>query len=66
MEIPEVKCYKCGNTMLPVWFTKEEEKIFYGQRYKTGRKCRAVSHLECPICFATECVDDSFDEPWSY
>lgn len=50
--------------MIPIWFTEEEEKVVCGCRYKTGRKRRAVSHLECPNCFTKECVDESFDEPW--
>lgn len=50
--------------MIPIWFTEEEEKVVCGCRYKTGRKRRAVSHLECPNCFTKKCVDESFDEPW--
>ena len=65
MRIPDIKCYKCGSKMLPVWFTEEEEAVTRdGCRYKTGRKRIALSHLECPDCFTVECVDDSFDGQW--
>ena len=71
MEIPIGKealypeCPHCGNQMAPVYFTEEETKIKNGVLYKTGRKRRAVSHIECPICFKKECVDDTFDGPWT-
>ena len=64
MAVPNIECPKCGSIMIPIWFTDEEEKVTYGCRHKTGRKRRAVSHLECPDCFTKECVDDSFDQPW--
>lgn len=61
----DVQCPKCGQTMIPVYFTEEETKTtIYGTMYKTGRKRRAVSHLECPECWTKECVDDSFDGDW--
>lgn len=67
MITPNIKCSKCGSDMLPIWFVEEEEKVVNGHngyRYKTGRKRKAVSHLECPCCFNKECVDGSLDEPW--
>lgn len=58
-------CEKCGADMQPVWFTEEEYKVTNdGFRYRTGRERRAVSHLECPYCFAKACVDDTFDGAW--
>lgn len=65
MAVPNIECPKCGSIMIPIWFTEEEVKHANGYYpYKTGRKRRAVSHLECPYCFTKECVDDSFDQPW--
>lgn len=65
MAVLNIECPKCRNIMIPIWFIEEEEKYVNGYYpYKTGRKRRAVSHLECPNCFTKECVDDSFDEPW--
>ena len=53
--------------MMPIWFEEEESWIGYdGREYKTGRKRTACSHFECPECFETECVDDTFDGPWHY
>lgn len=58
-------CERCGCDLEPIFYTAEEEKVTeQGWRYKTGRKRRAVSHLECPGCFKNYCVDDSFDGPW--
>lgn len=58
-------CCKCGNTELaPVYFTEYEEEKVAGVFIRTGRKRRAVSHLECDVCGHRECVDDSFDGPW--
>lgn len=64
MAVPNIECPKCRSIMFPVWYTEEEEIVENGYRYKTGRKRRAVSHLECPNCLTKECVDDSFDQPW--
>lgn len=64
MKIPDIRCRQCGSKMLPIWFIEEEERKLNGDTYKTGRKRKAVSHLECPNCFMRETVDDSFDEPW--
>lgn len=63
MAVPNVECPKCKSIMIPIWFTEEEEKIINGCRYRTGRKRRALSHLECPCCFHKEAVDGSFNEP---
>jgi ribosomal protein L40E len=57
-------CAECGADLEPVWFEEEEIETMHGIMYKTGRKRRAVDYLICPICFARECVDNSFDEPW--
>lgn len=57
-------CSKCSVPLEPVWFTEEEYEVVNGIMYKTGRKRRAVSHLECPCCLNREIVDDSFDGPW--
>ena len=57
-------CSNCNANLMPVWFIEEETKIVGGRMYKTGRKRRAVSHLECPCCFKSVCVDDSFEEEW--
>lgn len=54
-------CPKCGEKMLPVWFT---EKEYSKSGFPTGRKRKACSHLECPNCFQKEVVDDSLDGPW--
>lgn len=66
MEVPYIECSRCGARMLPVWFEEEEEKVENGYRYKTKRKRKALSHLECPLCYKKECVDDSFDQPWRW
>jgi hypothetical protein len=55
---------QCGGNLLPVWFTEEETKTVNGSMFKTGRKRKACSHLECSRCFKRECVDDSFDSPF--
>lgn len=53
---------ECGAGFIPVWFIDEEYRYENsGIMYKTGRKRRACSHLECPNCFKRQCVDDSFD-----
>jgi hypothetical protein len=54
-------CSECGRKMLPIWFTDEEYDFYQGNMYKTGRKCKACSHFECPTCFHKEAVDDSLD-----
>lgn len=65
MESKYGKCDRCGSDMMPVWFTEEEYKRgSVGSLIKTGRKRRACSHLECPSCFRSYCVDDSFDGRW--
>ena len=58
-------CCKCGTPLKPVWFTEEEYKTEEGRMYKTGRKRKACSHLQCPSCFYKEIIDDSFDERWN-
>lgn len=57
-------CHNCGADLEPVWFTEEETKVVGGTMIRTGRKRRAVSHLECSECLKKEPVDDSFDGPW--
>ena len=59
-------CSKCGTDLEPVWFIEKETKIEYGSLHRTGRVRESVSHLECPVCLTSECVDDSFDGPWYY
>lgn len=59
-------CSRCDAELVPVWFIEDEYKTEHGITCKTGRKRRAVSHLECPKCFKREVVDDSFDEAWHY
>lgn len=59
------ECAVCGWPMAPVWFTEEETVVIDGTLHKTGRKRRAVSHLTCTNCLTNECVDDSFDKPWT-
>ena len=59
------ECCMCGATLEPVWFIEEEYEVTTsGVMYKTGRKRRAVSHLECPCCLHIEVIDDSFDGDW--
>lgn len=57
-------CVKCDCKLKPVFFIEEETKAARGCMYKTGRKRKACSHLECPICGHKECVDDTFDGLW--
>lgn len=55
------QCQDCGEMIRPVWFLETE----YGRNGgPTGRKRRAVSHLQCDGCGKKEIVDDSFDGPW--
>ena len=54
------KCVKCGGFLRPVWFIEKE----YYRGYPTGRKRRAVSHLECEDCLRNVNVDDTFDGDW--
>lgn len=49
---------------MPIRFVEEEIKTEHGVQYKTGRTRTAVSHLECPNCLKSFCVDDSFDGEW--
>lgn len=58
-------CPECGGDLAPVHFIEEEYKICDGRLYKTGRKRWAVSHLVCTRCLKNQCVDDSFDGPWT-
>lgn len=64
MENKYGKCEICGDNLKPVWFLEEETKYEFGILIKTGRVRQAVSHLSCPSCLNTYCVDDSFDKPW--
>lgn len=57
-------CNKCSIELKPVYFIEEEIKVVGGSLIRTGRKRRAVSHLECQCCGKKECVDDSFDGNW--
>lgn len=57
-------CSYCGGILRPIYFIREEELIYNGQIIKTGRKCKAVSHLVCENCLMNEIVDDSFDGDW--
>lgn len=59
------KCVNCDTEMIPIWFKEDEYIINNGRRIKSGRTRTACSHLECPICLNKECVDDTFDMPWS-
>lgn len=58
------KCPICNTEFEPVFFIEYEYETIKGNLFKTGRKRRAVSHLECPHCFHKECVDDTFDGAW--
>lgn len=71
MNVDYGDCGHCGVKLVPVFFTEEETKtVPFGTQakgaymYRTGRKRRAVSHLECPVCLKSYTVDDSFDGPW--
>ncbi|GCD11681.1 hypothetical protein [Clostridium tagluense] len=57
-------CSICGSNLVLVWFIEEETKIINGVMYKTGKKRKACSHLECTTCFKNVCIDDSFDGNW--
>ena len=63
LTLSDIKC-ECGGQFMPVWFTELETKVVAGSLIRTGRRRRAVSHLECDSCFNKLCVDDSFDGPW--
>lgn len=60
------KCPHCGCDLEGIWFIEEEEIYDSGVKayYKTGRKRRNLSHLECPECWHREAVDDSFAQEW--
>jgi hypothetical protein len=58
------QCSRCDMNLEPVWYTEREEELVGGVWIKTGRKRKSCSHLLCPCCGNTECVDDSFDGPW--
>ena len=60
------ECCECGTPLEPIWFIQDEYNTIDGCMYKTGRKRRAIDYLICPYCLCKECVDDSFDESWSY
>lgn len=64
MEFTYGKCPICGTELEPIFFIEYEYETIRGNLIKTGRKRRAVSHLECPYCFHKECVDDTFDGVW--
>ena len=57
-------CSKCNSNLEPVWFEEEETKVESGRMIKTGKVRHACSHLVCPNCLLSICVDDSFDGPW--
>jgi hypothetical protein len=57
-------CSTCNSELKPVWFIEEEYTYSSGNRYKTGRKRKACSHLECTGCLKNICVDDTFDGNW--
>lgn len=59
-----IECYDCGTEMESIWFEEKEYRYVQGMQIPTGRKRMAVSYLECPNCFNTQCVDDSLDQPW--
>lgn len=59
-------CSECGRELSPVWFIEKEEIIEKGNRYETGRKRQACSHLICDFCGEKEFVDDSFDFSWTF
>lgn len=59
------RCSKCNHVLEPVWFEQKEVEVINGQLINTGRTRTACSHLECPNCFTTACVDGSFDKPWN-
>lgn len=58
-------CIVCGQNLVPASFIEEEMIIEQGVWVNTGRTRWAVSHLFCPDCGHVECVDGSFDGPWS-
>lgn len=58
-------CAVCGQNLVPIRFIEKEEILEGGVWVKTGRTRLAVSHLVCPDCGHVECVDDTFDGPWS-
>lgn len=55
-------CPVCGGRIRPVMFEEEEEVLdkHTHSYYRTGRKRRACSHMECPDCFHKEAVDGDF------
>ena len=57
-------CEVCDVSLKPVWIAEDEYIIINGRRYKTGRRKKSCSHLECPRCLKNFCVDDSYDGPW--
>lgn len=55
------QCDFCLQWVRPVYFMEPERDQ---HNTLTGRKRRAVSHLECEGCGKKHVIDGTFDGPW--